>query len=149
MEGRDPLLVVDIKVPEVELIRRLGARLICADCGANADDPDSAPRAVFETTVISGAVGSAITESAAAVRPQTEPLRCRRCGGRLTHRADDDESVVLERLKVYMRDTQPLVEYYRQRPTFRAVNGAQAPDQVSADLAAAIEAAGSGSGVLR
>jgi adenylate kinase family enzyme len=48
---------------------------------------------------------------------------------------------VLERLKVYHRQSAPLVEYYRARPTFRSVNGAQAPDRVAADLAAAIEAA--------
>ena len=42
-------------------------------------------------------------------------------------RADDNEAVVLERLKVYQRDTQPLVEYYRARPTFRSVDGAQRP----------------------
>ena len=34
-------------------------------------------------------------------------------------RADDDEAVVLERLKVYRGRPEPLVEYYRVRPTFR------------------------------
>ena len=38
-----------------------------------------------------------------------------------------------------------LVEYYRRRPTFRSINGAQPPDNVAADLAAAIAAAGNGS----
>ena len=36
MDGRDPLIVIDIVVPEAELVRRLGTRLICADCGTNA-----------------------------------------------------------------------------------------------------------------
>ena len=49
-------------------------------------------------------------------------------------RADDNEAVVRERLKVYQRDTQPLVDYYRTRPTFQSVNGAQPPDQVAAAL---------------
>src|SRR5690242_12114889 len=35
MIGRDPLIVVDIVVPEWELVRRLSTRLICEDCGAN------------------------------------------------------------------------------------------------------------------
>src|SRR5262245_47667158 len=35
MDGRDPLVVIDIAVPETELIRRLGARLVCANCGTN------------------------------------------------------------------------------------------------------------------
>jgi adenylate kinase family enzyme len=43
---------------------------------------------------------------------------------------------------VYRRDTQPLVDYYGRRPTFRTINGAQAPDRVAADLASAIEALG-------
>src|ERR1700716_2657550 len=36
MAERDPLIVVDIVVPKAELVRRLGTRLICAECGANA-----------------------------------------------------------------------------------------------------------------
>ena len=112
MNGRDPLIVVDIVVPESELVRRLGSRLICESCGANAPiDGDGAL------------------------------TMCPRCGGRLVQRADDDEAIVLERLKVYHRQSEPLVEYYRARPTFRSVNGAQTPGQVASDLASAIEAA--------
>ena len=37
MAGRDPLIVLDIVVPESELARRLGMRMICEDCGVNAD----------------------------------------------------------------------------------------------------------------
>jgi len=112
MTGRDPLIVVDITVPEAELVRRLSARMICESCGANAPVGD-------------GAAGT-----------------CARCGGRMVQRADDSEAVVLERLKVYHRQSEPLVEYYRVRPTFRSINGAQPPDRVAADLVAAIEAAG-------
>ena len=115
MAGRDPLIVVDIVVPEDELVRRLGTRMICEDCGANAP------------------VGG---------RRRRAP--CVKCGGRLVQRADDNQAVVLERLKVYHRQSEPLVEYYRVRPTFRSIDGAQAPDRVAADLAAAIEAAGNG-----
>ena len=114
MDGRDPLIVVDIVVPEAELVRRLGTRMICEDCGANAP------------------------VAAAAASP------CVKCGGRLVQRADDNQAVVIERLKVYHRMSEPLVEYYRVRPTFRSIDGAQPPDRVAADLAAAIEAAGNG-----
>jgi adenylate kinase len=69
-----------------------------------------------------------------------------RCGGSMVQRADDNEAVVRERLKVYHRQSEPLVEYYRVRPTFRSVNGAQPPDKVAADLVAAIEAVGNGGG---
>jgi adenylate kinase len=110
MDGRDPLIVIDIVVPETELVRRLGTRLICAKCGANAP-----------------IAGGAAT--------------CATCGGKLVQRADDNQAVVLERLKVYHRQSEPLVEYYRVRPTFRSIDGAQPPDRVAADLAAAIAAA--------
>jgi adenylate kinase len=116
MFGRDPLIVVDIVVPEAELVRRLGTRLICESCGANP------------------LVGA------------TEASSCVKCGGRLVQRADDDQAVVRERLKVYHRMSKPLVEYYKVRPTFRSINGAQPPDRVAADLAAAIDAARNGAG---
>jgi adenylate kinase len=115
MAGRDPLIVIDIVVPEADLVRRLSTRLICETCGANAPVGD-------------GVAGAA----------------CARCGGKLVQRADDNDAVVLERLKVYHRQSEPLVEYYHVRPTFRSVDGAQPPDRVAADLAAAIEAAGAG-----
>lgn len=67
--------------------------------------------------------------------------KCPRCGGELVARSDDSEEVVRERLHVYQRQTQPLVEYYKARPTFRVVNGNQAPETVAADLRAAVEAA--------
>jgi adenylate kinase len=79
-------------------------------------------------------------EAVAAVSP-SRVGRCRRCGGRLVQRADDSDGVVLERLKVYHRQTEPLVQYYRHRPTFRSVNGAQLPDQVAEALARAIDGA--------
>ena len=116
--GRGPLIVVDIVVPEVEIVRRLGTRMICADCGANAG-------------TLSG-VGAATHQ---------DPERCRRCGGKLVQRADDSGSIVLDRLKVYHQQTEPLVDYYKHRPTFRSVNGAQSPDQVAAALASAIDGA--------
>src|SRR5438132_4858790 len=114
VRGRHPLIVLEIVVPETELVRRLSARMVCEKCGETA-------------------------HGAAAKAPD-----CQRCGGRLMQRSDDNDIVVLERLKVYHQQTQPLVEYYQMRPTFRSVNGSQPPDRVAADLVAAIESAGSG-----
>ena len=75
---------------------------------------------------------------------------CALCGGKLVQRADDTESVVLDRLKVYHGQSEPLVQYYRVRPTFRSINGAQSLDRVAEDLNAAVEdinnAAGMASG---
>jgi adenylate kinase len=114
MTGRAPLIVIDIVVPETELVRRLGSRLVCVNCGSNADPADAEAH---------------------------RTLRCAKCGGALQQRSDDNEAVVLERLKVYHKSTAPLVEYYRERPTFRAVDGAQPPDVVAAALSAAVEEA--------
>lgn len=138
MKGRDPLIVLDIVVPEAELVRRLSARLICEDCGATAGVGDLEAAAKMVTPV----ANTAAPETAAVLRAQTDPLRCQRCGGRLVQRTDDNDQVVRARLNVYRRDTKPLVDYYRGRPTFREINGAQSPDEVAADLNAAIQAAG-------
>jgi adenylate kinase len=109
--GKGPLLVVDLVVPEEDLVRRLAGRRICSKCGENAG-PDDGPT-------------------------------CRRCGGELTQRPDDREEVVRERLNVYTRSTKPLVDFYRARPTFRTVNGAQAPDLVARELDLTIDDAAS------
>jgi adenylate kinase len=63
---------------------------------------------------------------------------CERCGGQLVRRKDDTVDVVRERLRIYERDTQPLLDFYHDRPGFRAVDGDQTPDAVAADLAAAV-----------
>ena len=63
---------------------------------------------------------------------------CTRCGGLLVMRTDDGAAVVRERLKVYERQTRPLVKYYSARPTFRSIDGNQAPDAVTAAIDHAI-----------
>ncbi len=71
--------------------------------------------------------------------PGTAGLRaCGKCGGPLAQRPDDAEDVVLERLRVYEKQTRPIVEFYRRRPTFRSVDGDQPQEAVSADIAAAV-----------
>ena len=72
---------------------------------------------------------------------------CTKCGGELVQRVDDNQQVVLERLKVYERATRPVLDYYRMRPTFRQVNGAQAPEIVARELDAMIDQAANGSDV--
>lgn len=63
---------------------------------------------------------------------------CGKCGGALVQRTDDGNGIVRERLKVYQRQTKPLVDYYSGRPTFRAVDGNRPPDVVTAALDSAI-----------
>jgi adenylate kinase len=106
-----PLIVIDVAVPEQELVRRLCSRRICRACGTNAE-------AVAETA-------------------------CTKCGGELIQRTDDDQGVVRERLKIYQTSTKPVLEYYRERPTFRVVNGAQSPERVAQELDTMIDDAAS------
>jgi adenylate kinase len=73
---------------------------------------------------------------------------CGRCGGALIARADDGVDIVRERLKVYQRQTKPLVDYYSARPTFRAIDGNQPPNVVTGQIDAALEAAAAGSARL-
>jgi adenylate kinase len=113
MAGREPLIVVDITVPEEELIRRLASRRICGHCGLDVAAYNGGAR--------------------------TDDDRCRRCGGPIVQRTDDDLGIVRERLKVYQRQTAPVVDYYRSRPTFRVVDGVQTADRVAAAIARAIE----------
>lgn len=71
---------------------------------------------------------------------------CGKCGGSLVARVDDSVDIVRARLKVYQRQTRPLVEYYSARPTFRAIDGNQSPNVVTAAVDQALEAAMARSG---
>ena len=64
---------------------------------------------------------------------------CHDCGGALVPRADDREQVVLNRLKVYRDQTEPLISYYSGRPTYCRIDGARLPDDVTDDIIAAVE----------
>lgn len=63
---------------------------------------------------------------------------CAKCGGALVQRTDDNEAVVRERLAVYARSTQSILDFYQRRNTFRSVDGDQTEAGVAADLAAAV-----------
>jgi adenylate kinase len=99
VEGRGPLVVMDIVVPEDVLVRRLATRRICSRCGVNA-----------------------------AVEWTGD---CQKCSGSLIARVDDGVEIVRERLKIYQRQTKPLVDYYSTRSTFRSIDGNQPPDTVT------------------
>lgn len=115
VDGRGPLVVLDVVVPEEVLVRRLATRRICGKCGSNA--------AVHWTTA------------------------CEKCGGGLVARIDDGDDIVRERLKVYLRQSKPLVDYYSVRGTFRSIDGNQPADVVTAAVDVALDAAASAGGV--
>ncbi len=64
---------------------------------------------------------------------------CIDCGGPLVPRVDDREQVVRNRLEVYRIQTEPLVRYYGNRPTYCRIDGARLPDDVTADIIKAVE----------
>jgi len=109
VDGRGPLVVLDIVVPEDVLVRRLATRRICSKCGVNA-----------------------------AVEWTGD---CQNCGGTLIARIDDSVEIVRERLKIFLRQSQPLVDYYSPRPTFRSIDGNQPPDVVTTRIEAALDEA--------
>jgi adenylate kinase len=105
-----PLVIVDLDVPDQELLRRMQERRVCSRCAAIAE-PGSA-RDVCE--------------------------RCG--GGLIMRADDGDDQVRRHRLEVYARQSKPLLDYYKSRQTFCSINGAQAPDAVARELAASIDA---------
>jgi adenylate kinase len=121
LAGRDTLIVVEMQVPDEELVRRVQGRRVCKSCGTNV---------------------SAFGGDGAAIG------RCQKCGGELVTRSDDNTNVVRERLKIYWRDTRPVIDYYNGRPTFRAIDGAQSPEQVRQMLVTTITGLAASAGVV-
>lgn len=101
--------------------------------------------AVDEEELVRRLTSRRVCSRCGANADRPDDAACRHCGGALVQRPDDREEVVRERLRVYATQTRPLVEFYRRRPSFRSIDGGRSPQEVSADLAAAIEElAGSG-----
>jgi len=80
--------VIRIIVPEWIIIERLSNRRICSNCGE-----------VYNLRYL---------------KPKIEGV-CDKCGGQLYQREDDKPEVIKERLKVYEKQTQPLIEYYKKK----------------------------------
>ena len=80
--------VINLVVSDEEITKRMSGRRVCGSCGASYHIVNK--------------------------RPAVEG-KCDRCGGELTIRKDDEPATVLDRLKAYHEQTEPLVEFYRQR----------------------------------
>jgi len=89
-------LVIDIEVPDEKIATRMAGRRVCANCGAS-----------YHTLY---------------KQPKTEDV-CDNCGGALTQRKDDEAQTVLERLRVYHEQTEPLIAYYKAKGNLRVVEG--------------------------
>ena len=93
--------VVNIDVPLHKLMRRITGRRGCGKCGES-----------YHIDYLDG---------------KTE---CGKCGGNLTQRADDNEETVKSRLDVYVGQTAPLTEYYKERGVLVDVDGDGTMDEV-------------------
>jgi adenylate kinase len=110
--GRGLTHVVVLEVPEAELIERLSGRRMCRDCGKGY-------HIVFDP-------------------PKKEGV-CDVCGGELYQRADDNEETVRNRLVVYGKQTEPLVDYYTGKGLVCTVyGGGRMPDEVWTDVRAGL-----------
>ncbi|HXV74518.1 MAG TPA: adenylate kinase [Sphingomonadales bacterium] len=107
--------VIEIKVDEEELVKRIAGRFSCATCQANYHD--------------------------AFQRPKKEGI-CDKCGGtRFIRREDDKAETVRARFETYRRQTAPLLPYYRARGVLRSVDGMQPIGRVAEAIAEALKAA--------
>ncbi len=88
--------VINIAVPEEEVVKRIVNRRTCKKCGA-----------VYHLIYA----------------PPKEDNKCDKCGGELYQRDDDKEETVRERYRVYKQNTEPLIEYYRKKGVLYDVDG--------------------------
>ena len=86
--------VLDIEVPDSEIMNRMTGRRACTACGA--------------------------TYHVVAAPPKTEGV-CDACGAALVQRDDDKPETVQSRLDVYHSQTEPLKEFYAQRGVLKSV----------------------------
>ncbi len=103
---------VDIEVPDEVITKRMGGRRSCPKCGGTY-------HIVFNA-------------------PKKEGI-CDNCGTALVQRADDKPETVLERLKTYHEQTQPLIDFYKKEGVLTEVDGTKKPDEVLKDILGALK----------
>ena len=60
--------------------------------------------------------------------------RCDECGGRLRHRADDNEETIRTRMDVYLKNTESIVDYYQGQGKLKKVDADKDSQDVREDL---------------
>lgn len=70
--------------------------------------------------------------------PQEELDECKKAGGELIQREDDNEETIKSRLDVYREQTEPLIEFYKKRGKLRVVQAEGSIDEVYERLVSAI-----------
>ncbi len=103
--------VVNISVPDSELVARVVGRRICKACGSTYH---------------------------VSFNPSKVEDVCDKCGGNLYQRNDDKEETVVNRLHAYHEQTEPLIEYYKKQGLYKDIDGLQPIDKVYADVKASL-----------
>ena len=65
---------------------------------------------------------------------------CDLCGGKTVIRKDDQPATVLDRLKAYHEQTEPLVDFYRQRGKLAVIPFSDSIEATTAEIMKALEA---------
>ena len=104
--------VVEIDVPDEVVVTRMSGRRVCKDCGASYHILNKPSKAI-------GA--------------------CDQCGGEVVCRKDDAPETVLDRLKIYHEQTEPLKDYYAKSGKLRSVNGVADIADITASILKALE----------
>ena len=112
--GRPVNLVVDISVPDEELVARISGRRVCPSCGASYH------------------VGLA------EMRPQKEGI-CDRCGNELIQRKDDNEASLKVRLENYYTSTAPLIDFYKGQGLYHHFDGRGEVNAIFAQIEALLK----------
>jgi adenylate kinase len=111
--GRSIWRVAYLEVATEELMRRLSGRWLCRGCSSVYHEINNPPR---------------------------KAGTCDNCGGELYQRVDDSAETVRTRLATFMRETEPLVNYYEAQGKLCRVNGDQPVDAVTRSIEACVEA---------
>ena len=109
--GKKIEYVVNVAVPESELLTRLTGRRTCKKCGA-----------MYHVKF----------------NPPKQDGVCDKCGGELYQRDDDKEETILNRLKVYNDQTAPLIEYYKKQGVLVDIDGSKEIGEIFKDICAAL-----------
>lgn len=70
--------------------------------------------------------------------PPAKPGICDQDGSELYQREDDKAETVTRRIRVYLEQTSPLIEYYRRQGVLLEVDGTQSIEKVTEDLLSAL-----------
>jgi adenylate kinase len=100
-------LVLDIRVDEELLLKRLTGRRTCSVCGE-----------IYNVNFNP---------------PKVEGI-CDKDGGKLLERADDKEETIRQRLEAYHKQTSPLIDYYRAKGVLHEVDGNKDPEAIAKGL---------------